>query len=39
MTICLSDVGVVIRKDDQKAAIAIKFDRSLRQFRRVDNYL
>ena len=26
MTICLSDVGVVIRKDDQKAAIAIKFD-------------
>ncbi len=39
MTICLSDVGVVIRIDKRKAAIAIKFDRSLRQFRRVDNYL
>lgn len=38
-TICLNDVGVVIRIDEKKATIAIKFDRSLRQFRRVDNYL
>lgn len=38
MTICLSDVGVVIRIDEEKATIAIKFDRSLRQFRRVDDH-
>jgi hypothetical protein len=38
MTICLSDVGVVIRIDEEKATIAIKFDKSLRQFRRVDDH-
>ena len=39
MIIRLSDVGVVIRIDRKKSTIAIKFDRSLRQFTRVDNYL
>lgn len=38
MTICLSDVGDVIRVDEEKGTIAIKFDRSLRQFSRVDNH-
>jgi hypothetical protein len=38
MTICLSEVGDVIRIDEEKATIALKFERSLRQFIRVDNH-
>jgi hypothetical protein len=39
MTMCLSDVGIVIQIDKIRATIAIKFDRNLRQYRKFDNYI